>query len=50
MHLLDLKVVESVRQYEWMTCDSTSFLTVFQTQDNGWVLMKYCVQWNPVYN
>ena len=29
----------------WMTCDYTSFSTVFQSyQDNGWVIMKDCVQ------
>ena len=26
-------------------------LTVFQSyQDNGWVIMIGCMQWNPVYN
>ena len=31
-----------------MTCDFTSFSTVFQSyQDNGRVIMKNCVQWNP---
>ena len=30
-----------------MTCDFTSFLTVFQSyQDNGWMIIKGCVQWN----
>ena len=34
----------------WMTCNFTSFSTVFQSyQDDGWVIMKGCVQWNPVY-
>ena len=34
----------------WMTCDFTSFLTVFQSyQDDGWMIMKGCVQWNSVY-
>ena len=33
----------------WMTCDFTSFSTVFQAcQDDGWMLMKGCAQWNPV--
>ena len=33
----------------WMTCDFTSFSTVFQSyQDDGRMIMKYCVQWNPV--
>ena len=34
----------------WMTCDFTSFLTVFQSyQDDDWMIMKGCVQWNSVY-
>ena len=34
----------------WMTCDFTSFSTVFQSyQDDGSMIMKGCVQWNPVY-
>ena len=34
----------------WMTCDFTSFSTVFQSyQDNGRMIMKDCVQWDPVY-
>ena len=33
-----------------MTFDFTSFSAVFQSyQDNGRVIMKDCVQWNPVY-
>ena len=33
----------------WMTCDFTSFLTVFQSyQDDVWMIMKGCVQWNSV--
>ena len=33
-----------------MTCDFTSFLTVFQSyQDDVWMIMKGCVQWNSVY-
>ena len=35
----------------WMTCDFTSFSTVFQLyQDDGRMIMKGCVQWNPVYD
>ena len=31
----------------WMTCDFTSFSTVFQSyQDDIWMIMKGCVQWN----
>ena len=34
----------------WMTCDLTSFLTVFQSyQGDVWMIMKGCVQWNSVY-
>ena len=34
----------------WMTCDFTSFLTVFQSyQEDVWMIMKGCVQWNSVY-
>ena len=34
----------------WMTCNFTSFLTVFQSyQDDVWMIMKGCVQWNSVY-
>ena len=33
-----------------MTCDFTSFLTVFQSyQDDVWMIMKGCVQWNSIY-
>ena len=33
----------------WMTCDFTSFITVFQSnQDDLWI-MKGCVQGNSVY-
>ena len=31
----------------WMTCDFTSFITVFQSyQDDVRIVMKGCVQWN----
>ena len=31
-----------------MTCDFTSFSTVFQSyQDDGQLIIKGCVQWNP---
>ena len=34
----------------WMICDFTSFSTVLQSyQDDGRMIMKGCVQWNPVY-
>ena len=34
----------------WITCDFTSYLTVFQSYQNDvWMIMKDCVQWNSVY-
>ena len=34
----------------WMTCNFTSFSTVFKSyQDNGWPIMKGCVQWSLYY-
>ena len=34
----------------WMTRDFISFSTVFQSyQDDGWMIMKGCVQWSLVY-
>ena len=34
----------------WTTCDFTSFLTVFQSyQDDDWMIIEGCVQWNSVY-
>ena len=34
-----------------MTCNFTSFLTVFQSyQDDEGMKMKDCVQWNPFYS
>ena len=39
----------SLGDLRWMTYDFTSFLTVFQPhQDDGWLLMEDCMQWNPV--
>ena len=33
-----------------MTCNFTSFLTVTQSyQDDVWMIMEGCVQWNSVY-
>ena len=35
----------------WMTCDLTSFSTVFQSyQDDKRTIMKGCVHWNSVYD
>ena len=35
----------------WMTCNFTSLSIVIQSyQDNGQMIMKGCVQWNPVYS
>ena len=39
---------ESNRMDGWMSCDFTSFLTVFQSyQDDVRMIMKGCVQWTP---
>ena len=33
-----------------MTCDFTSFSTVFQSyEDDERLIMYDCVQWNPIY-
>ena len=33
---------------EWITCDFTSFSTIFQSyQNDRWMIMKGCVQWTP---
>ena len=33
-----------------VTCNFTSFSIVFQSYQDDWrVIMKSCVQWNPVY-
>ena len=43
-------VVRRGRMDGWRICDFTSFLTVFQSyQDDVWMIMKGCVQWNSVY-
>ena len=35
----------------WMTCHFMSSSTVFQSyQDDGWVIMKGCEQWNLIYS
>ena len=43
--------VKPIRSMDgWMTCDFTSFSTVFQShQEDFWMIMKGCVQWNLVY-
>ena len=48
---LDKIAIEATnRIIVWMTCDFSSFLTVFQSyQGDEWVIMK-CLQWNPVYD
>ena len=45
-----LKWIYKLTLGAWMTCDVTSFSTVFQSyQDDGRMIMKDCVQRNPVY-
>ena len=35
----------------WRTWDFNSFLTVLQSyQDDVWMIMKGCMQWNSVYD
>ena len=35
----------------WMIYDFTSFSTVFQSyQDDDRLIMKGCLQWNPIYS
>ena len=45
------RIIRELRKIDgWMTCNFTSFLTVFQSyQDDVWMIMKGCVQWNSVY-
>ena len=46
----DHNYLNNERMDGWIFCDFTSFLTLFQSyQDDGRMIMKGCVQWNPVY-
>ena len=48
--MIAVRIEEECRIDGWMTCDFTSFSTVFQSyQDDERLIMKGCVQWNPVY-
>ena len=44
--------IENKKKNGWMdNCDFTAFSTVFQSyQDDERLIIKSCVQWNPVYN
>ena len=43
-------IVAAVSLDGWMTCDFTSFSTVFLSyQDDERLIMKDCVQWSSVY-
>ena len=45
------KKKKAVSKDAWMTCDFTSFSTAFQSyQDDERLMMKGCVQLNPVYS
>ena len=47
---LELSMLPLIWMDGWMTCDFTSFSTVFQSyQDDGRLIMKGCVQWNSIY-
>ena len=39
------------KKTQWMTCNFTSFLTVsyIRMNQDGKMIMKGCVLWNPVY-
>ena len=42
-------VIFKVSVVEWMSCNFTSFLTIFKSyQAYGRVIMKGCLQWNSV--
>ena len=45
-------IISAIFQKEedgWMTCNFTSFSILFQSyQDDGRMIMKGCVHWNPV--
>ena len=42
--------IQSLDDDGQMICDFMSFSTVFQSyQDNERLIMKGCVQWNPIY-
>ena len=48
--LADFMSFSTVWMDGWMTCDFTSFSTVFQSyQDDERLIMKGCVQWSSVY-
>ena len=41
---------EALMKAGWMTCEFTSFSTVFRSyQDDGRLMIKGCVQWRSVY-
>ena len=45
------KAFDTVSLDGWMTCDFTSFSTLFQLyQDDRQMIIKGCVQWNSVYD
>ena len=50
-HVCTLSLNRAVLDDGWMIYDLLSFLTVLKSyQDDVWVIMKGCVQQNPVYN
>ena len=48
--ILNSHKYKNIKTDGWMTCDFTSFSTVFQLyQDDGRLIMIGCVQWRSVY-
>ena len=49
--LINIKLKSRLRLLDgWITCDFTSFSTVFQSyQDDGRLIMNGCVQWNSIH-
>ena len=44
-------LLEMLMENGWMTCNFSSFSTVFQSyQDDGQVIIEGCVQLNPIYD
>ena len=51
LHVSQRRTFVLIEMDGWMTCDISSFLTVFQSyQDDGRMIMKGYVRWNPVYD
>ena len=50
-HPFTIKILQIVSTDGWMICNSTAFLTVFQSyNDDGWKIIKGCMQWFKIYD